>query len=76
MLNLIPVKVLYKGLFDLNVIKHINIDTTKQEGYVIRLVEQFQYDEFNKSVVKWVRKNHVTTDKHWMNNKIIPNKLK
>lgn len=46
------------------------------EGYVIRLSDEFHYDDFDKSVAKFVRKNHVQTDEHWMNQKMVPNKLK
>jgi len=31
---------------------------------------------FYKSVVKYVRKNHVQTDIHWKNNALIKNELK
>jgi hypothetical protein len=31
----------------------------EQEGYVIRLADGFQYDDFKQSVGKFVRKNHV-----------------
>jgi hypothetical protein len=45
------------------------------EGYVIRLADSFHYKNFQKSVVKYVRKNHVKTDKHWMQQTIIKNIL-
>ncbi len=32
-------------------------------------------EDFQKSVVKWVRKGHVQTDEHWMNRIITPNGL-
>lgn len=47
-----------------------------QEGYVIRLSNSFKYEEFNQSVAKFVRKNHVQTDEHWINQKLIVNKLR
>jgi hypothetical protein len=46
------------------------------EGYVIRTVNSFKYDDFSKSVAKYVRKNHVQTDEHWMNSEVVPNILK
>lgn len=46
------------------------------EGYAIRLDEGFYLNEFNKSVAKFVRKNHVQTDNHWMEQEIVKNKLK
>lgn len=75
LLGLTTVNVLYQGIFDLEMIKNFKIDTNKQEGFVIRLSSEFVLNEFQKSVVKWVRKGHVQTDKHWMNKMIVPNGL-
>ena len=78
LLSLKHVPVIYDGIFDESavefLIKYIDID--KVEGFVIRLAESFKYEDFNKSVVKWVREGHVQTDKHWSTQKIEPNKLK
>lgn len=46
-----------------------------QEGYVVRNADRFHYDDFSTNVAKWVRKNHVQTDQHWMHEKVVPNKL-
>jgi hypothetical protein len=35
------------------------------EGYVIRLAEEFPVSEFDRNVLKYVRKDHVQTDTHW-----------
>ena len=51
------------------------LDLEKQEGYVVRLHDEFKFVDFNKSVCKFVRKGHVQTDEHWMHREIIPNKL-
>ena len=48
----------------------------KSEGYVIRLQSDFKYEDFHTSVAKYVRANHVQTNKHWMHQKVVPNKLK
>ncbi len=40
----------------------------KREGIVIRNSETFLDEEFSKNVMKWVRKNHVSTDEHWTKN--------
>lgn len=45
------------------------------EGIVVRNIELFNYSDFKSHVVKAVRKNHITTDEHWMTN-WVPNKLK
>ena len=35
------------------------------EGFVVRDVAAFPVSEFSKHVAKYVRANHVQTDKHW-----------
>ena len=47
-----------------------------QEGYVIRLADEFHYDDYGTSVAKFVRENHVTTDEHWMFSSSVENELK
>ena len=76
LLNLNTVPILYEGKFNLNFVKNFKIDISKQEGFVMRLSNEFKFEDFNKSVTKWVRESHVKTNKHWMRDKIIPNKLK
>lgn len=75
LLKLQTVNILYRGIFDFKFIKEFKIDTTTQEGFVVRLSNEFELNDFQKSVVKWVRKHHVQTDEHWMNNKIIKNSI-
>ena len=69
--------VLYEGLWNKNKIKNIveNLDLDKQEGFVVRNVEQFHYDNFKSNIAKWVRSNHVQTNEHWMYRDVIPNKI-
>lgn len=45
------------------------------EGYVIRSAGEFHYDDFYYNTAKYVRKNHVQTDKHWMYSKMTKNGL-
>lgn len=47
-----------------------------QEGYVVRTRHGFHYDQFNRFVAKYVRKDHVQTDQHWMTKPVTPNGLK
>lgn len=77
LLNIVPVPVLYKGLFNIDIVKIIQkeLDKDKIEGYIIRLADSFKYNNFKYSIAKYVRKNHVQTDKHWKFKEIIPNKL-
>lgn len=76
-LNIESVPIIYEGIYDQHIIDNLTstMDFTKHEGYVIRLEDSFLYDDFNISVAKFVRSNHVTTDKHWSSKKIIPNDL-
>lgn len=39
-----------------------------REGIVVRTFGNFHNDDFGNNVAKMVRKNHVTTDKHWTRN--------
>lgn len=38
------------------------------EGFVFRNAGRFHTDDFEKNVLKYVRKNHVQTDEHWTKN--------
>lgn len=76
LLGIKPVPVLYRGIYDEAAIKKLydpKRDYDTSEGYVIRLAEGFHYSQFRSSVCKYVRKDHVQTDKHWMHGPIVPN---
>lgn len=77
LLGIIPVPELYRGPFDEAVLKRIaaELDTEKEEGFVVRVARPFHYDDFKTSIAKWVRSHHVQTDKHWMHRGIVPNGL-
>jgi hypothetical protein len=75
LLGLSHVPVIWRGIFDEQFLRNYTFDTEKQEGYVIRLASDFDFKDFSKSVAKFVRPGHVTTDDHWMNKKIVPNEL-
>jgi ATP-dependent RNA circularization protein (DNA/RNA ligase family) len=47
----------------------------EKEGLVLRIDKTFSDDNFSSNVAKYVRKNHVQTDKHWKHSEIIRNKL-
>ena len=76
LLDIVSVPVLYRGVYDEDTIKRISIDENIQEGYVVRITHEFNISDFPICVGKYVRKNHVNTNEHWMNQKIIPNKLR
>jgi RNA ligase len=47
-----------------------------REGVVVRRACGFSDSEFAESLGKWVRKDHVTTDEHWMHQNIRAQRLK
>lgn len=78
LLGIQPVKEIYRGIYDEKKIKDLvnTLDTTQDEGFVIRLADSFTYSDYSKCVAKFVRKNHIAdseSDKHWRLQKIIPN---
>lgn len=77
-LGLETVPVLYRGLYDEDKIKEIAKEVVSKggEGIVVRVTDSFWYEDFSVSVAKYVRKNHVQTDKHWSLGVIEENKLK
>lgn len=70
----IPVPpVLWRGVFDERALRALRLDPSRQEGYVVRTVDGFDRAEFPARVAKWVRPNHVQTDRHWMSGPVAPN---
>ena len=69
--------VIYQGVWNEAKIKAIasSLDENVCEGFVVRKIEQFYYDDFALNVAKWVRPNHVQTNEHWMYRKVVPNRL-
>lgn len=81
MLGLVTVPVLYKGIWDEDIVKSCytgksNVGLNLQEGYVVRMAEEFPYDDFKMNVAKFVRKGHVAGSEHWTNKTYVQNKLK
>jgi len=76
-IGIVPVPVLYRGIFNKNVLIELGekINRNYQEGYVVRCSNSFRYEDFDKKVAKYVRKNHVQTDEHWMYSEIVKNKI-
>ena len=72
------VPVLYRGIFDEEVVKKIAKEAVDRggEGIVVRLADGFKYNDFDKSIAKYVRRNHVQTNEHWSHGKIENNLLK
>jgi hypothetical protein len=73
-----PVREIYRGPYDLGVLVKlaVDVDISKQEGFVARVTRKFHVAEFQSVVAKWVRPGHVVSEDHWMHQPIIPNGLK
>lgn len=67
---------LYRGPWDEARLRSLRIDETVMEGYVARTAEGFAFEDFARRVAKWVRRDHVRTDEHWMHAAVVPNKLR
>lgn len=79
-LGITPVNVLYDGPWEWFVKRLYMFETLVQEGgkegYVVRIAGSFKFEDFQKYVAKYVRKNHIQTDDHWMNGPVFPNRLR
>lgn len=66
-----------RGVFNLKTLLNlaVSMDINKTEGFVVRVTREFNMDEFSSVVAKWVRPGHVTSDDHWMNSTIVPNRM-
>jgi hypothetical protein len=73
------VPILYKGIYNEELIRSIYnpiYNGNECEGYVLRSFDSFEYKNFRKNVVKYVRSCHITGNNHWRNGPIIQNGLK
>lgn len=59
-----------KGIFTDDVMKD-----PQCEGYVARVGGEIEAEHWARCVAKYVRRNHVQTDEHWMRREVIPNEL-
>lgn len=76
LLGIIPVEVLYDGLYNEKAIRALWNDSMweNEEGYVMRDADAFSYTDFRKCMAKFVREKHVQTVKHWLHGQpIVPN---
>ena len=81
MLALRTVPVLYRGVWDEDLVKACMTGESKvggeQEGYVVRLASEFDIRDSAVSMAKFVRKGHVQEGTaHWAHSAIVPNKLR
>lgn len=75
-LGITPVPRLARGLWS-SIASSIPLwhDGVLTEGYVIRKTNSFRMQDFQKSVAKYVRPNHVQTQAHWLVGNIDINEL-
>jgi len=79
LLGLVPVPVLFRGTWDERAIRNLynpSEDAGRMEGYVVRLAGGIPYKAFGESLAKFVRRDHVQTDEHWMTKAVVPNGLR
>jgi hypothetical protein len=80
MMGIETAPVMYMGEWSENVIKDLYNDLSpsgdEMEGYVVRNINAFHYDEFSSNVAKYVRANHVQSEvTHWRQQEVVPNKI-
>lgn len=80
-LGLETVPVIYDGIYDKNaIIKSFEPHREQNEGYVVRLADEFLYSGFRSSIAKYVRPEFRQTVNnshgHWISKKIETNTLK
>jgi hypothetical protein len=76
LLGLVTPPVLYTGTWDELLIRRIEVDATRVEGYVVRLASAFTHADFSQSIAKWVRRDHVQSEEHWIHSAVVPNRLR
>jgi hypothetical protein len=76
-LGIYSVPILYEGIWNEDLIRNLQntINLQEVEGYVVRLADEFSCENFDCSVAKFVRTNHVQTNNHWRSDNFIPNRL-
>src|SRR5579885_29623 len=81
LLGLNHVPILYVGVWTRELEAYLKTNPFKPnysdiiEGYVVRLAKEFFFEDFAKSVAKYVRKGHVQTDDHWLHQAVVANQL-
>jgi hypothetical protein len=80
LLNITPVPVLYKGIYDETKVKSFNtLDRYRDdivEGYIVRNSDEYLYNDSNYNIAKFVSSRFVIKDdKHWALNGIRRNNI-
>lgn len=76
MLEVPAVPIIYRGPFDRAAITAaFEPHAADHEGYVVRVADEIPAGRFGRLAAKWVRANHVQTDRHWLAGPVVPNRL-
>ncbi len=72
-----PTPTIYRGKWRDGLVENLakELNLQQQEGLVVRIAARFSFNEFQRSLVKWVRADHVISDTHWRNAPVVPNGL-
>jgi hypothetical protein len=78
LLGIVPAPEIWRGVFSMEIAEKIasQLDLDRQEGFVVRRVDEIPYAKFRKMCGKFVRPNHVQTDDHWMTAAVVSNGLR
>ncbi len=68
-------RLLYRGVYNEKILRKLEPATSTCEGYVVRPSGSFRLADFAENVAKWVRPNHVTSQKHWRLAPVVENRL-
>jgi len=76
-LNIQHVPIMYRGPYKQSLFDDLAkaLDTSRQEGFVVRRACAFAESAMSDCLGKYVREGHVQTDAHWMKMNIVPNGL-
>lgn len=71
------VPIFYRGPFNIDWITDSYFrNCPGHEGFVVRDIDSFSRLDFSTHCGKFVRKGHVQTSEHWLNERMLPNKLR
>lgn len=80
LLGLALAPVLYRGKWEERAVKRcwreVSVFGEEQEGYVVRNAGRFAFGDFRRNVAKYVRAQHVKTSRHWLRERLVPNRLR
>jgi hypothetical protein len=78
LLGLTMVQELYRGPWDEKLLRALgrDLDSSRHEGYVVRVTDSIRAGDWRRAAAKFVRKDHVGTSPHWMDQQVIPNALR